>query len=54
MGIEEGYCGYRGQYSGKIRFIETPGVQDDGVAMWVIIILTHGVAYPKSKFRYGT
>ena len=30
MGIIEGYCGYRGQYSGKIRFIEKPGMQDDG------------------------
>ena len=30
MGIVEGSCGYRGQYSGKIRFIEKPGVQDEG------------------------
>ena len=28
--IVEGSCGYRGQYSGKIRFIEKCGVQDEG------------------------
>ena len=49
-------CGYcrrvlwvpvpRGQYSGKIRFIEKHGVQDGGgVAMWLNVILTR-VAYP--------
>ena len=30
VGIVEGSCGYRGQYSGKIRFIEKRGVQDEG------------------------
>ena len=32
----------RGQYSGKIRFIEKPGVQDEGVAMWLNVVLTPG------------
>ena len=44
-----GYCrrvqlvpGPRGQYSEKIRFIEKPGVQDEGVAMWLNVVLTRG------------
>ena len=37
--------GPRDQYSGIIRFIEKPGVQDEGVAMWLNVM---------SKFRYGT
>ena len=32
--------GPRCQYSGKIRFIEKPGVQDEGVAMWLNVVLT--------------
>ena len=42
MGIVEGSCGYagpRGQHSGKIRFIEKRGVQDEGVAMLLNIVL---------------
>ena len=49
-----GYCrkilwapGPRGQYSGKIRFIEKSGVQDEGVAMWLNVVLTPRVAYPE-------
>ena len=34
--------GGRGQYSGKNRFIEKPGVQDEGVAMWLNVVLTPG------------
>ena len=47
-----GPCGYcrrvllvpclQGQYSWKICFIEKPGVQDDGVAMWLNVVLTPG------------
>ena len=39
--IIEGSCGYRGQYSGKSRFIEKRGVQDGGggVAMLLNIVL---------------
>ena len=45
-----GYCrrvlwvpGPAGQYSGKIRFIEKPGVEDEGgVAMWLNVVLTPG------------
>ena len=30
-GFVDGSCGYRaGQYSGNIRFIEKPGIQDEG------------------------
>ena len=29
-----------GQYSGKIRFIEKPGVQDERIATWLNIVLT--------------
>ena len=50
-----GYCrrvlwvpGPRSQYSGKNRFIgEKPGVQDEGVAMWLNVVLTPRVAYPE-------
>ena len=31
--------GPRGQYLGKIRFIEKPGVQDEVVAMWLNEVL---------------
>ena len=34
--------GQRGQCSGKIRFIEKPGLQDSGVAMWLNVVLTPG------------
>ena len=34
--------GQRGQYSGKICFIEKPRVQDEGVAMWLNVVLTPG------------
>ena len=32
--------GPRGQYSGKIHFIEKPAVQVEGVAMWLNVVLT--------------
>ena len=42
-----GYCrraqcvpGPRGQYSVKICFIEKPRVQDEGVAMWLNVVMT--------------
>ena len=35
-----------GQYSGKVRFIEKPGVQDVVVAMWQNVIL-----YPEVKVQ---
>ena len=35
------------QYSGKIRFIEKSGVQDEGVFMWLNIVLNEPrIAYP--------
>ena len=47
-----GLCGYcrmvlwvpspRGHCSEKIRFIEKPGVHDEGVAMWLKVDLTSG------------
>ena len=37
--------GPRGQNSGIIRFIEKPGVQNKGVAMWLSVM---------SDYRYGT
>ena len=40
--------GPRGQYSGKIRFIEKLGVQDEGVAIWLNVVL---VAYPEVKLQ---
>ena len=49
-----GYCrrvlwvpGPRGQYSVNIRFIEKPWVQDEGVAMWLNVVLTPRIAYPE-------
>ena len=30
--------GPRSQHSGKIRFNEKPGVQDEGVAMWLNVV----------------
>ena len=32
--------GLRGQYSWQIRFIDSPGVQDEGVAIWLNVVLT--------------
>ena len=56
-----GYCrrvlwvpGPRGQYSGKNCFIEKPGIQDEGVAMWLNVVLIPGQPTPKSILRYGT
>ena len=58
--------GPRGQYSGKVHFIEKSGVQDWGgrhmpkrssdprVAICLNVVLTRGYPTPKSKFRYGT
>ena len=43
--------GPRGQYSGKIRFIEEPGVQDEGVAMWLNVVLTPRQAYSEVKLQ---
>ena len=31
-----------GQYSAKIRFIKTPGIQDEGIAMLLNVVLTPG------------
>ena len=42
--------GPRGQYSGEIRLIEKPGVQDVAKKL----LLTHGRPTPKSNFRDGT
>ena len=51
-----GYCrrvlwvpGPRGQYSGKIRFIEKPGIQDEEVAIWLNVVLTPG-SLPRSQY----
>ena len=48
--------GPRGQYSGKIRFIEKPRVQDYGGRHVAKRSSNYNsrVDYPKSKFRYGT
>ena len=46
--------GPRGQYSGKIRFIEKRGVQVEGVAKLLNIVLTPGKPTLKSNFRDGT
>ena len=45
--------GPRGQYLGKIHFIEKSGVQDEGVAMWLNKVLTPGKSTSKSNFRTG-
>ena len=49
-----GYPGSRGQYSGKFRFIEKRGVQDEVVAMLLNIVMTPSKPTPKSNFRDGT
>ena len=41
----------RGQYSGKIRFIDKSWVQDEGFAMLLNIVLTPNKPTPKSNFR---
>ena len=41
-------------YLGKIRFIDRPGVQDEGVAMLLNVVLITGKPIPKSKVRDGT
>ena len=43
--IVDGSCGYRARgvsIRGKYVFIEKPGVQDEGVAMWLNVVLTPG------------
>ena len=40
--------GPQSQYSGKIRFIEKPGIQDDGVALWLNVVLEPG-SLPRSQ-----
>ena len=54
-----GYCwralwvlGPRGQYSGKIRFIEKPGIQDEGVSMWLNVGLTPGICTKSSMSAF--
>ena len=42
-----------GQYLGKIHFIEKPGVQDEGVVMWLNVVLTPGKPTLKSNLRTG-
>ena len=39
----------RGQYSRKIRFIEKPGVKDEGVAICLNVVLTPA-SLPRGKF----
>ena len=47
--------GPRGQYSGKNRFIEKPGVQDEGGRLVSKCSSDPpGLPTPKSMFRYGT
>ena len=46
--------GRRGQYSGKIRFIEKRWVQNEGVAKLLNIVLTPGKPTLKSNFRDRT
>ena len=46
--------GPRDQHSGTIRFIEKSGVQVEGVAMWLNVVLNPVYPTPKSKFTYGT
>ena len=50
MGNVEGLWvpGPLGQYFGKIRFIEKPGKQDQGISMWLNVVLT---AYPEVKVQ---
>ena len=40
--------GPRGQYSGKVRFIEKPGYKARGIAMWLNVVLTP-VSLPRSQ-----
>ena len=47
MGIVEGSCGPRGQYSRKIRFIEKPGVQSEGCRHLAKRSSDPRVAYPE-------
>ena len=57
MGIVEGSCGYRSRgvsISGKIRFIEKPGVQDEGDCHLTQRSSDPRVAYPEVKVQYGT
>ena len=49
-----GVPGPRGQYSGKIRFIEKRGYKTRGVARLLNIVLTPGKPTLKSNFRDGT
>ena len=49
MGIVEQSWGYRGQYSGEIRFIEKPGVQDEGSRHVAKHSSDPRVAYPWSQ-----
>ena len=53
-----GYCCPRcpvgDQFSGKFRFIEKPEVHDEGVALWLNVVLTPGLPLPQLKFSYGT
>ena len=47
----------RGQYSGKIRFIEKPGLQDEGIATWLNVVLTPpsaGVRHGRARQSSGT
>ena len=46
--------GPRGQYSGKIRFIEKRGYKPRGVVKLLNIVLTPGKPTLKSNFRDGT
>ena len=46
--------GPRGPYSGKIRFIEKPGVQDEGVGHVAKRFSEPVQPTPKLDFRYGT
>ena len=44
--------GPRGQYSGKIRFIEKPEYKTGrGVTMWLNVVLTPRIAYPEVKIQ---
>ena len=46
--------GHAGQYSGKIRLNEKPGVQIEGVVLWLNVVLTPGKPTLKSNFRDGS
>ena len=49
-GLQKG-PGPRGQYSGKIHFVEKRGVQEEGVAMLLNVVPTPGKTSPNSNFR---